>query len=127
MFKKAYGFEKDEFAYPLLVTICYRRAGREKDAADYLKSTIDAMPRESLFYQMGRYYLLPSSDALVFRYVTAEKDKTMRTRMLFYLAAQYLLQDKTSLAQKYLLEVGDLKVPGLIEPLLAAWDLRKFK
>ena len=47
--------------------------------------------------------------------------------MLFYLAAQYKLQDKRSLALKYFLEASESKTSGFIENRLAGWELKRVK
>jgi hypothetical protein len=45
--------------------------------------------------------------------------------MLFYIAAQYTLQDKQRAATTYFLEAAEPKTAGLIENRLAEWELRE--
>jgi len=126
-FKKAYEFESTEYGYPLLVALCYKNANKEKAAADYLQARLGDFPRDSLFYHMARFYLLPSSDLFIVQQVNLEKNKTLKARMLFYIAAQYKLQDKRSLAMKYFLEASEQKTSGFVENRLAEWELKRAK
>ena len=126
-FKKAYDFDDKELAYPLLAALCYKNAGDEKTAGDYLQGCLDAFPRDSLFYHMARFYLLPASDLFIVQQVNQEKNKSLKARMLFYLAAQYKLQDKGSLARRYFLEASEAKTSGFIENRLAGWEMKRVK
>jgi lipoprotein NlpI len=73
---------------------------------------------------MARYYLQPSSDFFIVQQVNNEKNRTLKARMLFYLAVQYKLQGKVNSARTYLLEASDARTSGFIENRLATWELR---
>ncbi|MDR1932433.1 MAG: tetratricopeptide repeat protein [Spirochaetales bacterium] len=124
-FIRAAEIEKDEHAYHLLAALCYKKAGNEKQAFDYLGKVLGRLPRESLFYHMARYYMQPSSDLFIMQQVTVEKNKILRARMLFYIAAQYTLQNRIPPAMKYFMEAAGEETRGYIENRIAEWDLKK--
>jgi tetratricopeptide (TPR) repeat protein len=126
-FMKAADAEKNEHAYHLLVALCYKKAGDQKKSSDYLARIMGGLPRESLFYHMARYYMQPSSDLFIIQQVQAEKNKTMRARMMFYLAAQYTMQNRIPAARTYFLEASGEENTGHIENRLAAWELKKLE
>jgi tetratricopeptide (TPR) repeat protein len=126
-FIKTANAEKDDPAYHLLVSLCYKNMGNEKKAADYMGKILGSLPRDSLFYHMARFYMQPSSDIFIIQQISAEKDKTLRARMLFYLAAQYKLQNRVPSAMTYFLEASGESARGYIENRLAEWELKKLE
>ena len=127
-FTRASEAEKDENAYHLLAALCYKKAGDEKQAIDYLGKVMGKFPTGSLFYHMARYYMQPSSDLFIVQQVNAEKNQTLRARMLFYLAAQYTLQkNRTPTATTYFGEASGEATYGQIENRLASWELKKLE
>jgi tetratricopeptide (TPR) repeat protein len=126
-FVKALDAERDEYAYHLLAALCYKKAGDQKKSSDYLAKILGGLPRESLFYHMARYYMQPASDLFIVQQVQAEKDRILRSRMMFYLAAQYALRNRTAVARSYFLEASAEGMNGYIENRLAAWELKKLE
>ncbi|MDR1625456.1 MAG: tetratricopeptide repeat protein [Spirochaetia bacterium] len=126
-FIKASDAERDEHAYHLLAALCYKKAGDQKKASDYLAGIMGKLPRDTLFYHMARYYMQPSSDLFIVQQVQAEKNKVLRSRMLFYLAAQYMLQNRMPGARTYFLDASGEANNGYIENRLAAWELKKLE
>ncbi len=123
LFEELYGAEPEAYWYPLLVSLCHKRAGAESSSKRYLEKKISLLPRDSLYYHMARLYMEPGYDAFVVRAIDSEKDRVLKTQMLYYLGMHYLLQGKTALARRYFMQVGDERIPGLTESRLAAYEL----
>ena len=126
-FAKAYEFDKQSFEFVLLAGLCYKRGGNNTKSGEYLTKLLPTIPRESLYYHVARFLLEPGYDNQAIYYISKEKDENMKTRMLFYLAASYVQQNRISLAQTYLLEVKDKSFPGMIEGRLAEWELAELQ
>ncbi len=128
MFLKASMYEKQEYSYPLLVALCYKKEKREQDAKKYLAQAINSLPRQSLYYDMARFYMDPSYDGFIVSQVNKEKSPALKAKMLFYLAAQYSLNERMlPVAQKYFLETKDKLSPDTLEYKLAVSELARFQ
>ncbi len=124
MFRKAYAAQKKEYSYPLLIALCYKFKGDERDARSYLAGVVNDLARDSLYYEMCRYYMQPNNDGTIFQRIMDTKDALLKTKMLFYLGAQYDLNGQNGLAQTVLLSIDSQKFPSLLETRLAAWIVR---
>jgi tetratricopeptide (TPR) repeat protein len=127
LFKKAYKKESDYYSYVFLIYLAMIEQGETKAAYDFLNEKVNEIPRDDLFYDMGRFYLTPANDQWIFRKVEDEEDLFTKTRMRFYLACQYELQEKMSLANALYLEVKDEALRGLIETRIAEWRLKRIE
>lgn len=104
----------------LLVTALSRKlAGDEAGARRYLEQRARDLAGTGLYADMARYYLNPGSDAHIFRQVSRENDRFLRTRMNFFLAGQYEVLNRTGSARALYREVMDENLPGFIETRLA--------
>ncbi|HUX11547.1 MAG TPA: tetratricopeptide repeat protein [Spirochaetia bacterium] len=124
MFRKAYTAQNKEYAYPLLIALCYKFKGDERGARNYLSGVINDVARDSLYYEMCRYYMQPNNDSTIFQRIMDTKDAYLKTKMLFFLGAQYDLNGQTSLAQTVLLSIDSHRFPSLLEARLAAWIVK---
>jgi lipoprotein NlpI len=124
MFRKAYEREPRAHNYPLLSALALKEAGREETARDYLESELSNIPRDTLYYDMARYYLTPQGDSSLLRRIERSDDTVTKTQLLFHLGALYELDGRTSLAHTMFVEVEDQGGPAVIEKRLAAWKLR---
>jgi tetratricopeptide (TPR) repeat protein len=127
MFVQAYSHADQEHSYPLLAALALKFDGRERDARRYLEQVVTAMPRNSLYYQMGRYYMQPGSDGHIYQLIQRERDPLMKTRMNFFLAGQYEIQERTRSAQALYNAVKDEPFQGLIEHRLARARLDRYR
>ena len=125
--EKAYAYEKAEHAYALLTALSYKSEDNEQAAEKYLKTAINSIPRDSLYYQVARLYMDPSYDVYATGEISKAEDRLMQTRMLYYLAYHYLLMGRTVLAQKYFLEVEDRDFPNILERRLASIKLDAYR
>jgi tetratricopeptide (TPR) repeat protein len=126
MFAKAAGYEKENFSDILLAAVTLKKAGKEKQAKEYLKSNLKNMPSGSWQYHIARYYLEPSAESSVLALANDEKIPRVRAQMLFYLAVNFLLQNKKHSAVTFLQEVVDTDAWGYPERRLARYELDKF-
>ena len=111
-FKKAYIYEKREFAYPLLITLAYRNAGEVAESKNYLKNELINFPKDSWYYSTAKFLLNPMRDVFLIKKINDEKDRFLRERMLFYLAAQFRIMKRDTAASTYFLEVADSNFNG---------------
>ncbi|NOY08680.1 MAG: hypothetical protein GXP33_07540 [Spirochaetes bacterium] len=123
-FKKAYTYETEEFAYPLLITLAYRYAGEKDRAEKYLEKEIVNFPRNSWYYQTARFLLNPMRDGFIIQRADKESNRPVRERILFYIASQYRLMKRFSSASTYLLEVADSGLKGKPEFKIAREQIR---
>lgn len=126
-FRRAWELNIDEFAYPFLIALSYFRSEDTKNGEEVLNAAISSFPRDSLQYELARLFLEPGYDAHVTTLVSQESNIPHKTRMLYYLAEYYLLNGRTSLGQKYLIEVEDAAYPGMIEHRLARVELDEYR
>ncbi len=127
LLRKAYKEEPEYYSYVFLIYLSMVEQGKIKDGREFLSEKVNEIPRDDLFYDMGRFYLTPGNDQWIFRKVEDEEDLFTKTRMRFYLACQYELQEKMSLANALYLEVKDEDLRGLIETRIAEWRLKKIE
>lgn len=111
-FKKAYKYEKKEFAYPLIITLAYRNAGEEDKSQIYLEREIVNFPRDSWYYDIAKFLLNPKRDIYIIKNIHEEKVRFLRERMLFYLASQFSIMKRNTAASTYFLEIADSKFDG---------------
>ncbi len=124
MFSAAFSYQEKIPEYALLAALALKKDGREKEAGEYLKRAVAKFPRDGWQYDVARFYLSPESDNnLAVIDADHERNKVERARILFYLAEQYLLLDKKTLARTYFSEAAGVERKGLIEKRLAQFEL----
>lgn len=69
----------------------------------------------------------PTSDTSIFRAVNAEQEPVTKTRLQFFLASQYRVQERHSSANAVMREAEENGIPGLIETRLAKHDLDAYR
>jgi tetratricopeptide (TPR) repeat protein len=125
-FQEAYRYSPDDHSYALLAGLTLRREGKPKQAADYLQSLLKLIPRESLYFEVARFLMDPASvDFSLTTRLNAEKNKTLRARMLFYVVEQSLLDGKVGSARSFLLDIENAGAPSVPETRLSRWELEK--
>ncbi|TVR67698.1 MAG: tetratricopeptide repeat protein [Spirochaetaceae bacterium] len=103
----------------LLAALSRKMAGDEAGARRYLEGRARDLAGSGLFADMARYYISPGSDAYIYRQVSRENDRFLRTRMNFFLAGQYEVLNRTGSARALYREVMDENLAGFIETRLA--------
>ena len=99
-FLLAYEFEPRDTPYILAASICMEKLGERKSAEKLLKEVAARLKRESVEYEMFRYYLSPGSDFFISDKIKKEENEDLKSRMYYYLGARYDLngQRKSALA-----------------------------
>lgn len=124
MFVNAFSHEKNLPEYSLLAALSLKKAGQKKEAADYLVKNADAFPRDGWQFAVAQFYIAPESGSdLAASAADHEKNKSVRAQILYYLAEEYLLLDKPSLARTYFSEAAGVERKGMIEKRLAQFEL----
>jgi tetratricopeptide (TPR) repeat protein len=127
MFDTAYSYEKTSPEYVILAALALKKAQKNKEAADYLNKKLPEIQRQTWYYNVVQFFIAPTNDVNAVNAANQEKNKTRRGQILFYLGEQYLLLNKKSLAQTYLLETANIERKGMIEKRLAQNELANFK
>jgi lipoprotein NlpI len=131
-FERAYAAQPDDASLPLLVSLCYKKSGKEADARRVLNQVVGKLDRESWQYEVARFYLNPSNDFYIVSATSKEKRASVKYRLLFYLASQNLLLNKKSSALSYFAEVAEVasklvfRTPS-VEKMLSEWELGKLE
>ena len=125
--RRAFRREPRRYDLALLSALSLKSAGHDRDAAGLLNGIINDVPRDSLYYEMMRYYVQPANESLVMSRIRESTDRTLRARMYFYLGAQLELLGRVQTAQASFLEAEERLQPGFLEQRLAAWRLRAYR
>ncbi len=126
-FVKAYIADPNDHGPQLLAAICLLEEGKKKEATQFLNLILPSIPRTSLFFDLARLLLDPSTAFSFVSMVQQEKNPAVQTRFLFYLACYYELQGRKDLAEKYFLQVQGHHFAGMYEYRLNEWELSKYK
>jgi len=124
MFRKAYENKQRRHSYALLSALSLKKAGREEEARSYIERILPEIPRDTLYYDMARYYVQPHGDSALLRKVERSEDRIVKAQLLFHLGALYEIEGEQRLAQTMFVEVQDQGGPAIIERRLAEWKLQ---
>ncbi|MDA3956471.1 tetratricopeptide repeat protein [Oceanispirochaeta sp.] len=119
-FLQAYEFESRDVMYVLAAALCMEKSGDRKNAEKLLKEVIPRVTRDSIEYEMFRYYLQPGSNYFITDKIAKETNEDLRSRMYFYLGARDDLQGLRRSALASYEQVDDYT--GFFESELAAWE-----
>jgi len=119
-FLQAYQFNNNDVCYVLAAAVCMEKTGDRKSAESLLKDVAPKVDRNSLEYEMFRYYLQPGSNFFITEKIAKEKNKDLRSRMYFYLGARDDLKGlrKSALASYEQVDEN----ADYFESVLAAWE-----
>jgi len=122
-------FEADErrLDYVLMAALSLKAGGHDDSMERWLTDNLSHFPRDTVFYSMARYYLLPANDGYVLAEIGQEQNATVRGQMYFYLGAQLVLLERHATAQAALLEAESELPPGFLERRLATWHLNAYR
>lgn len=124
-FIQAYDFEPRDVCYILSAAICMEKTGDKRSAKQLLKDVAPRVTRGTLEYEMFRYYLSPGSDFFISDKIKKEENEELRSRMYFYLGAQYDLID---LRKSALAAYGNVMDKSeFYESDLATWELSRLE
>lgn len=108
-----------EYSFPVMIALSLKQEGKEREARNYLEANIKSIPCENPFYEVARYYINPSNDYPFSTMIQKIGGEAKRLRFLFYLAAQYELQNMEGLADTYYREIAESGVDGFPEIRIA--------
>ncbi|MFW5743179.1 MAG: tetratricopeptide repeat protein [Spirochaetota bacterium] len=122
-------FEEEDRRYDLalLASLALKSARRDRESTDFLNGIVNTISRDSLYYDMMRYYLQPGNEGYVMSEIRASTDDTLKAQMYFYLGAQLELLGRIETAQASFLEAEEGLQPGFVERRLASWRLRAYR
>ena len=122
-FLQAYAFESREVLYALAAALCMEKAGDRRSAQSLLKEVLPRVKRETLQYEMFRYYLQPGSNFFITEKIAKEEDEDLKSRMFFYLGARDDLNGMRNSALASYQQVNDNS--DFFESDLATWELTR--
>ena len=122
-FLKAYEFESREVLYALAAALCMEKAGDTRKAKSFLKEVAPRVERNTLQYEMFRYYLNPGSNFFITDKINKETDEDLKSRMYFYLGARDDISGMRNSALASYQQVNDKT--DFFESDLAAWELTR--
>jgi tetratricopeptide (TPR) repeat protein len=126
-YQEAFDSDQRRLEYVLMATLALNSAGENSSADAWLTDNLSKFPRESVQYQMARYYLGPTNEGYIFAEISREQNNTVKGQMYFYIGAYLALVDRHATAQAALLEAEDLLSPGILERRLATWHLETYR
>jgi tetratricopeptide (TPR) repeat protein len=122
-FEKAYEINSSNVSYPLMISACYQKENKKQDNKLFMSKVIKTMDKKSLNYAVARMYMEGIGDGPALQKVVNETNKTTKGKMLFYMALFYELKGNDVLANKYYIEVQEMKSPMFFEYRLNDWAL----
>ena len=126
-YQEAFGADQRRLDFILMAALALKWGGRNEAAESWLTENLSHLPRETVFYSVARYYLLPTNDGYVLAEIGEEQNATVRGQMYFYLGAQLVLLDRHATAQAALLEAESSLPPGFVERRLATLHLNAYR
>ena len=126
LFQQAFQAEPSESAYALLGALCQKQAGRGREADAALNRLVAVLPPDTWQHQAARYLANPALELATLAAITREPNRVQRGRLLFYLAAQFLLEGRVAPALTYLVETADSERRDLPERRIAAALLQTY-
>jgi tetratricopeptide (TPR) repeat protein len=121
----AYEFQEDEHSFALSAALCAIRQGKRKDAAGILQRVLDSAPVDSWYRDIARFLLDKNSESALLSRIDHERTPTLKARMLFYVAVEYLGGGMERAGSTYLVQIGGHGSPLAIETQLAAIELER--
>jgi len=109
--------------YALLASVNALRGGTRQAAQSFMDEALGKITRDSLEHRMLRLYRDWAGDMDISNRVDQERNRLVKSRMLFYLACFYDIRGNKNLANKLFLQVRDLEVKDMIEWRLNEWAL----
>ncbi len=126
-FKKAYAANNTSHALALFTLLCYRRAGKEKTAGEYVRTVAGKIQGNKLYYPVMCLLNGTSSADRIINIINKEKNKENKVRLTYFLGSFYLLEGKERLAQACFSDVEINCIDGMIEGRLAKQELDKYR
>lgn len=124
-FEKAYGYQKTNISYPLMIAVCYHKQGKAQMAKMFLEKVMkETTDKTTLEFQMIRLYhdMGPgNAETDIALKIQKEESSQKRGKLLYYFALYYELKGKDQLAIKYYGEVTNMQSPMFFEFRLAEW------
>jgi tetratricopeptide (TPR) repeat protein len=126
-YREAFEEEPRRLDFALLAALSLKADDEEEAAREWLTAQLSQFPRESLHYQMARYYLLPTNEGYILGEISRSQENIVKGQMYFFLGAQLELLGRTETARASLLEAEDTLPPGIVERRLAVWHLQAYR
>ncbi len=119
MFRKAYEYDDIRHSYALLAGLALKQDGRQDKAKAYLQKIAEKLPRESWYYLIAQYLIDPGREMFTVHRINQEKDELTQQQMLFFLAAQFMIEGRTNAGLKFLLKLDEKERLRTVESRIA--------
>jgi tetratricopeptide (TPR) repeat protein len=125
-FAEAYQKAPEENSYAILTAVNMMRSGsKPNEIKSFVEPALKKIDRNKLDYHVLRLFFDFSGEADVARRIDKEKNQRVKAQMLFYLANYYDLRGSPMLADKFFIEVRDMKRMDMIEWRINEWILEQ--
>lgn len=128
-FEKAYSYNKENISYPLMISACLLRMGKDFESKQFLEKIMKAMAdKKSLEFNMVRLYhdRGPSNaESSMVMKIPEETNSTKRGKMLYYFGLYFDIAGKPDIARDYYAKVAEMQAPLFFEYRLAEWGIGK--
>jgi tetratricopeptide (TPR) repeat protein len=121
-FLKAYDLIYPYEGYLLMAALAMKHQGNNKSAKDLLSDGIKTLERDTLMYEIFRYYIDSGSDFFITGMIGRETDLELRNKAYFYLGEMMLLQNSPKTAMASFSNLNDSK--DFFEADIAQWHNR---
>lgn len=124
-FLTAYDRFNDDEGYILMAALAMMQMDERKQAGDMMTQVARGLDRDSLAYEVFRYYLEGGSDYFVQEKIRKEENEEIQKKYYFYLAELYLTQDSIASAEQCYSKAQDLDFG--FEARAAQWRMSQSK
>ena len=126
-FNKAYEYSQS-LSYKLMIAACYFKLKKPLDAKNVINPVLKTLNRESLEYQMARFYVDPynrnAETALVQR-INREENSQTKGKMQFYMGLYAELMGGESGSFEWYAKVAAMQAPMFFEYRIAEWGMKE--
>lgn len=126
-FEKAYSYYNN-FSYKMMIASSYLKLKDLINAKKVLESVMKGLDRESVEYNMARFYhdsYSKNAETALSQKLGKIDNSTNRGKMLFYMGLYYEINGFDEMANEYYSKVTSMQAPMFFEYRLAEWSLNK--
>lgn len=126
-FNKAYEYSQS-LSYKLMIAACHFKLKKPLDAKNVINPVLKTLNRESLEYQMARFYVDPynrNAEAALVQRINKEENSQTKGKMQFYMGLYAELMGGESGSADWYAKVAAMQAPMFFEYRIAEWGLKE--
>lgn len=125
-FNKAYEYSQS-LSYKLMIAACFYKMKKPLDAKNVLAPVLKTLDRESLDYQMTRFYsdnYNRNAEVALVQRIDKEENSQKKGKMQFYMGLYYEVMGGEAGAADYYAKVASMQAPMFFEYRIAEWGMK---